>query len=491
MKKLFLFLTLFGVICFVGYKVVNFNGGVILGEPDAIVHAQIVESLIHVGRPLYNGRGFYFEMPAYFYTASIFSQLVFKNPLVSLRFVSYASSVATALILVFYLSKKEGRKTGILTGLLYFLVPLSVFYLRVGVIEPFLVFGMVGAFCFFDLGRERRSIKFSVVSGLFFSLSLLTKYTILPIFFLTTAYFFYDLLRMNRNILRNNTLYLNLYSLSPLLLGILVFVPIFLYFYQIDPVNVKWQTLQVLGFYGGVKQEFRISRILDFPWFYSWPILVFTTLGFYRVLKNLNKFSFLLLSALLMLGAVLTRLPFYPRYALVLVPFLAIFAGLGLGLVRRKLVVIFFLFVVGANLLPLYRAFTASYQTILEDAVRISKKIYAQPPWVFSNYWPNFFADSYKVKNYSWVTYSNSDLQAFAKGSDGDSPNLLKTEGGVVFLDNLYADLHLTQPESRLVAIKDIRNLYKPETSVLATSSNFPFSRKFGNQIDIYIIKRP
>lgn len=479
-------LPLFAVILL---ATVNFRSGFILGEPDERVHAQIVDSLISTGRPDYNGQGFYFDLPAYFFVSSIFSRFLFKDPLVSLRVVSFVSALVTASIIGFYLSRKEDRKTGILGAILYFLIPLSIFYLRVGVIEPFLVLGMTGVICFFDLGRSQKNFSYSIMSGLFLGLALLTKYSILPIVLVIFLFFLIDILKSNPNFLKDRHIYVNLFSFVPLALGLAIFLPIFSFYYAADPANVKWQTLQILGFFGGVKQEFRPSRLLLFSWWFSWPLLALAVLG---LGKTFRKYVCSSLSALLIVLVIIGRLPFYPRYALVLVPFLAIFSSLGLGLFKpRQLLLTVVVVLILFNFPRIYEAYTASHQIILEDSVGLARKYSERPDWVFSNYWPNYFALEYGVKNYSWLTYSPSDLRAFAQETVGDSLKLLNESGGVVFLENIYADLYLTQPEARLKAIGALKSLYKPSGTVTTGLSNFPFSPVFGNRVDIYIIKKP
>lgn len=488
MKKLVTTAVLFVVITFIVIKTVNFNGGIILGSPDEVVHVDIVNSLINTRTPTYEDNGFYFELPAYFAVSAFFSYFFLHNPLVSLRFVSFLASLLSALIIYLYLSRRENTKTAIFGALLYFMIPLTWFYLRVGVIEPFLVFGMVGTFCFFDLARSEKNIIFSIISGLFLGLSFLTKYSVLPIFGVMVLYFALDLLACNKNFLRDKYLRLSLFSFIPLVLGLFLFLPIIYYFYKLDPVTVKWQTLQVLGFYGGVKQELRLSRLLEFPWWFSWPIVILTIIGVVKSFTNHKKYLPILLFTSAMLFVVLSRLPFYPRYALTLVPFLSILSALGLSSFKSpRTLIVLVTVLIGVNTLPVINAYRAAYQRLIEDSVAQVKAKNTKPTWAFSNYWPNYFGKFLPVNNYAWLTYDGSDLRAFAPGENRDALSILKADGGVVFLENLYADLTLTQQPERLRAIDEVRKYYKPTFTVNSTSPNFPFSKKSGDSIDVYI----
>ena len=490
MKKIIISLVASGFLLFIAFKLIPLNGGIILGEPDEIVHADIVKSLINTRTPTYAGSGFYFDLPAYFATAAVFSNLFFRSPLVSLRAVSFLATLLTSLIVYYFLSKKENRRVALVGALLYFLIPLSVFYSRVGVIEPFLVLGMTGSLCFFDLGRDKNNIGYSILSGLFLGLAFLTKYTILPIFAVMTLYFVFDFVRSNRQFIKEKYFHVRLHSFVPLVLGLLIFLPVLIYFYKQDPWTVKWQTYQILGLYGGVKQELRLSRILDFPWWFSWPILVLAVVGAGKSLAGYRKYSALILGTTAMAFVILSRLPFYPRYALVLAPFLCMLSALGLSVVKSsRLLAVSFLLLIIINALPLTEAFKSADQRIMEDSVARVLAGNSNLSWAFSNYWPNYFGKLLPVENYAWLTYDGPDLRAYAPGENRDALSILKTDGGVVFLENLYADLTLTQQPGRLRAIDEVKKTYRPTFTVRSYSPNFPFSRKPGDSIDVYIFK--
>lgn len=488
-KKIALSVTLLGFI-FLALVFIDFSGGVILGEPDEMVHAEVVQSLIKSGFPAYQGVGFYYELPAYFAVSALFSNFVFGSPLFSLRFASFLATILAAAIIFYYLLKKEGLKTAIFGGVLYFLIPLSIFYLRVGVIEPFLVLGLAGTVCFFDLGRSEKKFLFSFLSGSFLGLSLLTKYSILPILAVMVLFFAVDFLKSNRGLLKERYLYVDLHSFLPLVLGLALFLPVLFFFYKHDSWTVKWQTLQVLGLFGGVKQEFRLGRLAEFPWWYSWPVLVMSLAGLAGLLTRFRKYSFLLICAGAMLYVVLSRLPFYPRYSLTLVPFLVVFSALGLSFLKsKKIAAAIFVVLFAINVSSLTSAYKSSFQRLIEDSVLAVGKTGVKPAWAFSNYWPNYFGSQLSLSKYAWLTYDGSDLRAFAPGENRDALTILRSDGGVVFLENLYADLTLTQQPGRLRAINEVRKDYKPTLTVKSPSPNFPFSATAGDSIDVYIFK--
>lgn len=490
MKTKLVWVVLFLIFPALLAAVINFKGGVILGEPDEMVHAEVVRNLINNRIPSYRGVGFYYDLPAYFTVSAILSALIIHDPLISLRFVSLMATLISAAIIFYYLLKKEGLRAAILGGALYFVIPLSVFYLRVGIIEPFLVLGLTGAVCFFDLGRSERKLLFSCLSGLFLGLALLTKYSVLPVLAVMAAYFIIDFIRANRTFYRERYLYVNLHSFLPLAVGLALFLPVLYFFYKHDPVTVKWQTYQVLGLFGGVKQEFRLGRLAEFPWWYSWPVLTMSLAGLAGLLTRFRKYSFLLICAGAMLYVVLSRLPFYPRYSLTLVPFLVVFSALGLSFLKsKKIAAATFVVIFAINAPSLTSAYKSSFQRLIEDSVLAVGKTGAKPAWAFSNYWPNYFGGQMPPVKFAWLTYDGSDLRAFAPGENRDALSILKKDGGVVFLENLYADLTLTQQPGRMRAIDEVRKNYKPDITVKSSSPNFPFSKTFGNSIDVYIFK--
>lgn len=488
MKKSFFLLVTFVIICLIVIKFVDFNGGIILGEPDEFVHTKLVQSLLQTGKPIFQGKGFYYDMPGYFFLGAIFSEIFSTNPIVSLRLISFFSTVATAGLIFFYLQRKDCRATAILGGLFYLLTPLAVFYSRIGIIEPLLVFFLTGAMVFFDLGLQRRDWRLSVLSGIFLGLSFLTKYSILPIFFLMVLYFLFDVLRDNSTFWRSEFIKLRLTSFSPLIGGLLLFLPVFFHFYGIDSSTLKDQTRQIMGLTGEVKTELRVERLNDFFWWFSMPIIFLSILGFIISLKNFRRDAFVIFSLLTMVLAVVTRLPFYSRYALVLAPLLVIMAargGLAFGRIRLWWAVLILVFVLNLN--PVYEAWRVSHSDFLETAVQKALTIKPQARWLFSNFWPNILASIGGVSNYSWLTVESPDLQAFAPKENRDALEILKQEGGVVVLEDIYVKYFLTSKKGRDVAIEQLEKNYSPAFILENRETNFPNLRLKGDNLKVYI----
>lgn len=488
MNRRLVLMVVFGLVLLIGLSRVDLTGGIILGEPDEFVHVQVVESLLTKGWPSYQGVGFYYEMPGYFWAGRAFS-LFFHNHLWALRFVSFISLILSGFLIFYYLKAKEGIGSAVAGAILFFLIPLTVFYLRVAIIEPFLVMSLLGTVVFFDLGWRRRETKHLFVSGLFLGLGFLTKYSILPVFLAILIFFLIKLVRDNRRFWENRFLFLDRKLFLTLLTAAAIFLPIFMFFYARDPLHVKWQTKQIFGLTGEVHQELRLERLLDFPWWFSGPVVILSALGFIRLLKNYRNYSFIILCFALLLGSVLTRLPFYPRYALVLAPFLAIFGVQALALIKEtKWRLVILVLVAVLNLSSLASAYGSASQNLLERSTAEAARRAFEPAWVFSNFWPNYFAAALGKSKFSWVTLSVADIDGFARGEKRDTLEILKEEGGAVFLERTFADLYLTQSSSRLKALSDLQDSYRPSFSLEDQRSNFPFLRQRGNRLDVYLI---
>ena len=290
------------------------NGGIILGEPDEFVHVKLVESILQNGQPTFQGKGFYYELPGYFTLGSLVTRIFSFAPLVSLRLISLVSTLGTAGLVFFYLKRKESWLEATTGGLFYLLIPLSVFYSRVGIIEPLLVFLLTGTMVFFDLGRVEKNWRFSAFAGLFLGLGLLTKYSILPIFVLVVGFFLLDFFQDNLRFWKSDSIRLRLIGFLPIVLSLVLFLPVLLYFYKLDSLTLKDQTRQVFGLTGETKQELRLERLVDFSWWFSIPLVFLAVVGFVVRLKSIRREGFMAISFLLMVATIVSRFTISSHY---------------------------------------------------------------------------------------------------------------------------------------------------------------------------------
>lgn len=473
-------------------RFVDFSSGLIFGEPDEFVHVELVKSWLEKKQPLYEGQPFYFEMPGYFVVAAFFSGLVFHDPLVSLRFVSFVAAILTSGLIYFYLSSRGPRRLALAGAIFYWLMPLGLFYSRTGLIEPFLVFNLTGAFVFYELGRRQKSLLAAAVAGIFLGWALLVKYSVLPLLAVMLFALVLDFTRENVGFWRRGYFRLNLLSALPPLVGLVIFLPVFLYYYGRDTFAVAWQTKQVLGLYGGVSQSLSWERLLEFPWWFSAPVVLLVLGGLARGLVRLRDDYLLLTVFFLFLLSDLYRQPFYPRYLVLLVPFLAILAARALTVFRRfGWVSLALLSVFLVNRTTLGEAWGAAHQNLMERAVTIAAESVEGNGWVFSNFWPNYFGRALGTEKFFWVSSGEDDYGSFGIKEKRDALEILKEEGGVVLLEDFYTRLYIAQPKARLESQQAIKDSSPPPVVFQSSNSNFPFSRKAGNRIELYVFAKP
>ena len=106
----------------------NLGSGVILGEPDEYVHAQIAQNLLKTPFPYYSGSPFFYDLPGLFVIGSFVTRFI-NDPLISVRFVSLFSTILLGVAIYFYLRSKYLTGWAALIGaLLFYFNPLTIFY---------------------------------------------------------------------------------------------------------------------------------------------------------------------------------------------------------------------------------------------------------------------------------------------------------------------------------------------------------------------------
>lgn len=138
------------------------------------------------------------EFPLYNAVSVVVKRLIPEGPLErSMRLTSIFASLS-AIVYLFLISKKYlGRRTAIITALLYAILPYNIYYGRVVLPEPFLVFLTLGTFYYYDrlieveVNKQKLVIKlkYFILTALFGAFSLLVKPTaafiILPLIYIT------------------------------------------------------------------------------------------------------------------------------------------------------------------------------------------------------------------------------------------------------------------------------------------------------------------
>lgn len=531
-EKLFL-----GIIIFVGLlKLIDLNGGIVLGEPDEVIHLEVLRNFREGSIwPIFSGKGWYYNFPLFLYLGWPLSYL-FGVSFLPFRVISVFCSLALAIGIFHWVGwkfnysvkGKQAKLIGFLGALFWSLSPFAVFYSRLGLIEVMVTSLMFLAFFVFDYSLSQKKLKWSVVSGLLLGAAILTKYTafifVLPLvgiwgwrvlsrvviwvkeggFTKISGIRFIGVIRIIEDLV-------DLPSFIPLVIaGLITLVSAFV-FYLHDGFLFKMQAGASLGIFtdfwkdiaGGYWEVWAGKT----GWWLGWPVLILGLGGFIwyvvgrvRGIKGVKEFDYFALLTIVTVLLITTRKPFNPRYFLPIVPFLCTWAGFGVG----ELAVLFKrdFFSKALGLLGLLGslfwlslsavfAFRSANHYLIERAGNFIAN--SQQPtansYLFSNWWPTFFEQSSGLENATWLAESVKETNEFADSKDRSALVILNQEGGVVLLESLYSK-DLFTPEVRKVAQDLVENNLQPTAVISDFQPNFPFYKQSYNEVKVYLIEK-
>lgn len=493
------------------FKFYKLDGGINLGEPDEFIHADVAGNFQKELVPKFSGGYWFFELPLYPYLGYLAS-LIFPGRYLGLRIVSVIFSILLTLGIYFYLKYKVSNTAGLLASLVFLLSPMSIYYSRLGLLDMSTISASLLFLFSLDYALSRRSLFFSALSGIFLSLGLLIKYSALIYLVLLGVYWLISTMRLLLNrgnfgsvkekILKNGYLELDMITTLPLILTFILVVPLSLLLRRLDPYQFKLQLFTSLGF---VRDFWRVKGGeltlvhygTDIVWWISLPIIVFSVISVFYLIKEWRRFQILLLGLVLTALFVLPHTPFYPRYFFPIIPFLAIMSGIGLAKlsesfssVSSKLNVILPLTIIVLLAVPAYIAWLSGQHNLIENTGSFIKQLSQKSsPWIFTSYWPNYFGQEAESNRATWLTGSAWDAGAYVKDISASPLELLGKEGGFVVLENLYSSspIFIHNPE-RLQAWEYIREKYQPTKVIEDTNPNFPHFRQLKNNIEIYYV---
>src|SRR3989344_691859 len=253
-------------------KILKLDGGFVLGEPDERNYVDVVRNLRSSPYPQFDGTPFLHSLPLFHYLALPLS-FIFPVQYLAVRLVSWLASLLLALVIYWYLKEKFATITGLAGALVFSMLPLSVFYSRLGLLESLLSFFVIAFIFSFD-----KAVR------------------------LLTSFF-------------------------------VVFPPIIL-IYSHDPLEFRTQLRYILSF-GQDKTTFAALKLLlpNLSEYLSWPILILFILGVAYLFFSLRikKIWIFFVGFLLIAFFVLRANLIGPRYFMILTPFIAVFAGICLG----------------------------------------------------------------------------------------------------------------------------------------------------------------
>jgi len=465
------------------------NGGVILGEPDEFNLARVAQNFDKSLWPTYEGEAWFFELPLFPLLGFAAGKLI-GGYFLPLRTVSLLASFGTAVFLFFFLRRKTSFNLSVFGVLVFSFIPFSVFYSRIGILEATWVFFVAASYFLLDSAIEKESKMRGLAAGLLLGFSLMTKYSAF-LFFLLFGFLF-----LGRSVCftvrsRFKEVRADLISGLAILPSLLMIIPLMFVFRKHDYIRFVDQTKHSLGMVGGgqwslldLQRNFRFL-LRNFSWWFS-PLVGFLAFaGFWR--KKMLGLKFL---SVLVLVVVLMKVPLYPRYFCVLVPFLACLATSGLGAVLDKFGGRFAFFgglLALSSCLSVYpEAFNASYHTLIGDSADYIRERSASKPAAFSNYWPNYLCLGRDFKYCTWFSLARTDFAAFYPNEEGLTiEDVLGNENLWLVMEDCYSATIITPNEGRKRAYQKYLRGVEPVGILIDRSPNFPFFRGL-NRVEIY-----
>lgn len=496
----------------------DLSGGFVLAEPDTVTHIEIVNNFRDKLYPMWSGQGWYFGLPLYMFL-SFLVDTVLNNTSLSLIVVSVIASIGLNVGIYCYVKSKLNWVAALFASVAFLLSPSTIFYSRIGLIEmTVMAFSFIFLFLF-DVGVRAKNLKIVALGGISLGLGILTKYTALIFCIVPVIYFAFELLKSLTSQKAKFGKVLSAITFpfwSSALTGFLAVaipLPLIAYFFLVDPVRFKLLTkasvLESPEFWGPTGLHFYFSEYAgQLSFLVGSVMLVAAMLGLVYIFVARKSDWLLFLAAMLTTAFFVIKRNPYPRYFVVLIPFFAILAGLGVYFLYKILAsnlrgykainLAGCLILFAALSLPeAYYSYASGSHQLVENTARYLKEVNTESKPVFATYWPNLFASAGTGERTTWLTDSAWDVGAFGKNwpEGQNSLQILTKEGGYVIVEDLYS--HYLWDEMDRVA-KVTSNVRKQPSELIAKTKepimtitdnrpNFPyFPNVWGNSIKIY-----
>jgi 4-amino-4-deoxy-L-arabinose transferase-like glycosyltransferase len=191
-------------------------------EPDEADYQLVAEGFLKPGWPQLRGKPYVENFPLFpFLTAQLIKVFNPAGKFVAIRTLSIIGNFLVGVGLYFYWRSKNNPKAGLISAVVFWLLPLSVFYSRTGTQEMFFMgLSFLGLILFMRLNSEKKI--FPILSAVLVALSVLTK-TNAVVFLLTPLILL--ILSPNKYIRRTITFYKISISIS-----VILFSTFFLFF---------------------------------------------------------------------------------------------------------------------------------------------------------------------------------------------------------------------------------------------------------------------
>ncbi len=494
-------------------KLYQINGGFVPSEPDERNYLDIVRNFRNGPLPNYDGIVLFHSPPFFHYLGFLISFIV--DGYFAIRLVSLLASLGLGITILFYLKSRFTFPIAAFASGLFLVLPITVFYSRLGLIEMLISFFAFSYIVSFQIAWEKNSFKWASVSGVALGLGLITKYSILPLLGVPVVVCGLEILSQ---IIKTKSLKFLLFkefirkNLLIVVLGLtalVIFAPVTYFNYSLNPFEFKTQIKQDFAL-GGRTFELPVvmSYLQAIPSFFTWSVVGLFVLGIIRGLKSWRQYLPIFLSIVLLTYALLKIALYTPRYFVILVPFLVVLIGLGTNwlveIITQKLKIPLSsnqvmggitLAIVVLGVSPLITAFSASYHITIEEVGNYVKEQNTDNQWVASNYWPSAFVDQvgYKI---SWYSSDLRDSKTFSaegktKYQSLDSPtfDLINKEGGWVIIENLFSQT-ISKGRERYDLLNTLKSR-QPVKIFTDLSPNWPYSSTNSNTFSVYHLVNP
>jgi hypothetical protein len=474
------------------------DGGLALGEPDEFIHQGVADSFKRSPWPMYGGVPWMFQVPLYPLLGHWLSYL-FPQRYVALRIVSVFSSLLLVLGTFLFFKQKFSVRAGFLTAFLLSISPFSLYISRLALLDSTAVsFGVLSIYAQ-DYALERKSKNWSLIAGMLLTISLMTKYTALIYLAGFISVFLFYLVKDNlKTSFKDGFLELNIFSLLPLMVVSLLIIPALLVLWLHDKYYFKLQVFTSLGFIhdfwkikGG---ELSILYYLNsIPWWLTWPVVIFFAGGLIYSLRTFKRTPLFLLTFAITALITLPFRPFYPRYFYPIAVFLIVLAGLFLSSIyarKKRLGAFLFIFSIVLILPTAKESFYSTNHRLIEDVGAYIGAYNLVNPWIFSNYWPQYFGLAAGSTKATWLSDSAWDAKAYVADINTSPLSILEKEGGFVVLESNYSKSKMfIHPGNRINAWAVVGGKYNVSKVIGDTSPNFPHQRNSSNSAVVYFVE--
>jgi 4-amino-4-deoxy-L-arabinose transferase-like glycosyltransferase len=486
-------------------KLINIDGGFVPAEPDERNYLVIVDNFRSGLLPHFDGIPLFHSPPLFHYLGFV-SSFIFPGYL-GIRMVSLFASLILGIIMFFYLKTKISPLAAALSSGLFLLLPLIVYYSRLGLLEILVTLFAFGFITAFERSWTKNSYRWALVSGLCLGFGFISKYSLLPLVAVPVLVFSFSLLtevvgaKSVKVLLKPKTWRKVLLLIVLGLSAAVIVLPVTYLNYSLHPLEFKSQFKQTFALGGRPFEWSVVIRYLqNLPSYFTPAVVVLFLAGVFGFLRDWKK-NLPIFFSILVLAFALFRISLYsPRYIVILTPFLFIPASYGIELLltykkinlpwRAALVAISVLVLVMPSS---WIAIRASHHQEIEKVGTFVRAENEDNKWVGTNYWPSAFVNEvgYKI---SWYSLDEKDSGTLSSGGKTQylPPNeplteVIKREGGWLIVEDLFSP-QLSQRRERSGPVEMVTTTQEPVKIFIDSASNWPYLEKDQNTISVYKI---